>query len=133
MTGLLPRREPVEPTADGPRVVSIGDGAEAVVEALRSETARSVLCALYEEPTVASTLADRVETSAQNVHYHLGRLRTAGLVEVAGTWYSEKGVEMDVYAPTGDPLVLAAGCEERVRALREAVAGADGDGGAVDR
>lgn len=132
MTGLLPRKEPVEPGADGPRVVSIGEDADAVVEALRSDTARSVLCALYEEPTVASILAERVGTSTQNVHYHLDRLRTAGLVEVAGTWYSVKGLEMNVYAPTGDPLVLAAGCEERVRALREAIAESDADGDGAD-
>jgi len=123
MPDLLPRKEPVEDAPSEARVVSLGRGAEAVVEALRSETARNVLAALYEEPTVASTLADRVGTSAQNVHYHLANLRDADLVEVVGTWYSSKGVEMDVYAPAGDPLVLAAGREDRLRELRATVSG----------
>lgn len=133
MADLLPRKEPVEGSCAGPRVVSIGEGADSVVEALRSTTARNVLRALYDEPTVASTLADRVETSAQNVHYHLAKLREADLVEVVGTWYSAKGVEMDVYAPAGDPLVLAAGCEDRIRELRAMICEDSGDDRRPDR
>lgn len=132
MSDLLPRKEPVEDSPDEARVVSLGRGAEAVVEALRSETARNVLAALYEEPTVASALADRVGTSAQNVHYHLTNLRDADLVEVVDTWYSSKGVEMDVYAPAGDPLVLAAGREDRLRELRATVSGQEPERGRTD-
>jgi DNA-binding transcriptional ArsR family regulator len=91
-----------------------------------------VLAALYEEPTVASALADRVGTSAQNVHYHLTNLRDADLVEVVDTWYSSKGVEMDVYAPAGDPLVLAAGREDRLRELRATVSGQEPERGRTD-
>ena len=36
----------------------------------------------------------------------------ADLVTVAGTWYSSRGVEMKVYAPTSDPLLLVAGADD---------------------
>ncbi|MFB6361226.1 MAG: ArsR/SmtB family transcription factor [Halobacteriales archaeon] len=80
------------------------DTAESVFEALGSETARSILAALEDDPATASDLADRVETSLQNVQYHLGNLEAADLVAEVGTWYSSRGTEMTVYAPTFDRL-----------------------------
>jgi len=47
-----------------------------------------------------------VDSSLQNVGYHLSRLEDAGLVTVVGTRYSEKGVEMDGYAPTVGAIVI---------------------------
>ena len=75
---------------------------------LSSETATGILAELSDEPTVASEVADRVGTSLQNAHHHLGRLREAGLVRVVDTWYSSRGSEMKVYAPVNDRLVFAA-------------------------
>ena len=51
-------------------------------------------------------VASDVETSLQNAHYRLHRLESAGAVEIVGTTYSEKGREMDVYAPSAEPLVF---------------------------
>lgn len=85
------------------------DAADAVFNALSSETARSILTALYTQPRTASELAAETETSVQNVAYHLDRLRTAELVEVVDTWYSDQGTEMKVYAPTNEALVLFGG------------------------
>jgi predicted transcriptional regulator len=109
MTGntLLPRREPVETEAEA-ESVSLAD-AGTVIDALASGTARSILSALYEEPRPASELAAAVGTSTQNVNYHLQKLREADLVEVADTWYSSKGAEMDVYAPAAEPLCVFVG------------------------
>lgn len=105
MSSPLPLRPSIEHTPDTGSVLDITDDtSEAVFEALGSETARSILVALEDDPATASDLADRVETSLQNVQYHLGNLQAADLVAVVGTWYSSKGREMAVYAPTIDRL-----------------------------
>jgi DNA-binding transcriptional ArsR family regulator len=72
--------------------------ATAALDALGSETARALVAALADRPAPASDLADAVDTSLQNVQYHLEALREAGLVVDAGTWYSSRGREMTVYA-----------------------------------
>ena len=110
VSALLPQKPPVErPEADS-QVVSLGDDdSDAVFSVLSSTVARRVLAELYREPATQSELADRVDTSIQNVSYHLGNLADAGLVDVVDEWYSEKGREMDVYAPAGSPLVLVVG------------------------
>jgi DNA-binding transcriptional ArsR family regulator len=84
-----------------------------VFEALASDTARRVLTAIYDEPAPPSALAERLDLSLQNVSYHLDNLEDAGIVEVADTRYSEKGKEMNVYAPADDPVVVFVGTEER--------------------
>jgi len=108
MSALLPHEPPVDPEPES-QVVSLRDaGSGAVFSVLSSEAARSVLRELYRDPATKSELADRLDTSIQNVSYHLGNLVDAGLVDVVGEWYSEKGRAMDVYAPEG-ALVLVVG------------------------
>jgi DNA-binding transcriptional ArsR family regulator len=95
------------PADADPVVVDLADGdAEAVLDALGSETARELFLELSEEPAPPSELAERADTSVQNVHYHLSNLRAAGVVESLGTRFSEKGNEMNVYGPAADPIVL---------------------------
>jgi DNA-binding transcriptional ArsR family regulator len=90
-----------------PRVVSVGDeAADEVLDALRSDTARGVMAALYEAPAAPAELAERTDTTVQNISYHVTNLRSAGLVEPVGTRYSEKGREVTVYGPASDPIVL---------------------------
>ncbi|WP_336038139.1 ArsR/SmtB family transcription factor [Halobacterium yunchengense] len=105
---MLPSKEVREPDA-GPRVVDLGAEDGAAVNALSSETARAILDRLRESPATASTLADVTDTSPQNVHYHLDNLEAADVVTAVDTVYSEKGTEMTVYAPAGDPLVIVSG------------------------
>jgi DNA-binding transcriptional ArsR family regulator len=94
------------PDAD-PAVVDVADeDAGALVDALRSETARELFSALHEAPAPPSELARELDTSVQNVHYHLSNLQSAGIVESVGTRLSEKGNEMTVYGPAADPIVL---------------------------
>lgn len=121
MAKLFPfRSEPDVHT--GPQLVNIDDEtADDVFAALSSETARVILGHLYDEPATASDLADAVDTSLQNVRYHLDKLTAAGLVEAVDTWYSSRGTEMTVYAPTSDPLVVTAGREERTTVLKQAL------------
>ncbi|ELZ98868.1 ArsR family regulatory protein [Haloferax mucosum ATCC BAA-1512] len=114
MAGLLPSA-PDTSAADepSPRVIGLDDDeASELLSALSSGTARRVLAELHEEPTNAAELAERVDTSLQNVQYHLGKLDDAGLIEVVDTVYSEKGREMKVYAPADRPLVVVAAGEE---------------------
>jgi DNA-binding transcriptional ArsR family regulator len=113
-------RSPAElDTDEDPRIVSMADDeASQVLQALSSDTARSIWELLQEEPRTPSALAAATDTSVQNVHYHMTRLEEAGLIDEAGTAYSEKGREMSIYAPTASPLVLVS-TEEGASELRD--------------
>lgn len=120
---LLPSR-PDTSAADeaAPTVVGVdSERADALMAALASGTARDILATLHEEPGPPSALAERVGTSLQNAQYHLERLEDAGAVEVVDTAYSEKGREMDIYAPADRPLVIFAGRDDQSRSLRAAI------------
>ncbi|MFC6725426.1 ArsR/SmtB family transcription factor, partial [Halobium palmae] len=88
------------------------DESERLISSLSSDTARSVLTALHERPATASELSEAVGTSLQNVRHHVNNLQEAGLVRVADTRYSVKGREMNVYAPSDDPMVVCVGRED---------------------
>lgn len=104
------------PSAE-PAVVEVaGDDAETMLDALGSDTARSLFRSVHDDPAPPSVLADRVDTSVQNVHYHLSNLVDAGVVEVVGTRYSAKGNEMRIYGPAADPIVLIGAAGEAERA-----------------
>ncbi|QLG60644.1 ArsR/SmtB family transcription factor [Halorarum salinum] len=120
MADILPSTPDLgSPEEREPRVLGVdAEDAEDVLSALSSDTARELLATLHEEPGPASDVAKRVDTSLQNAQYHLKRLHDAGLVEVGGTAYSEKGREMDVYTPADRALVLVAGREEDTRGLK---------------
>lgn len=124
--GLLPHTPPVDDLPYEPATISL-ETADRPLEVLTSATARELLVTLYEDPAPASVVAERVATSLQNTTHHLHRLRSADLVHVVDTWYSAKGREMKVYAPTKRPLVLVAGRPGDVRTVRDAVDGG-GDG-----
>lgn len=101
MSSPFPLRPSVDHETTARLVMELtGDATEAVFDALGSETARSMLAALKDDPATATETANRVDTSLQNVQYHLEKLREADLVAVVGTWYSSRGKEMTVYAPT---------------------------------
>jgi DNA-binding transcriptional ArsR family regulator len=123
MSGLLPSESEAPPAASedgrqqdddgGLKVLWLDDDeADTLIGSLSSQTARSVLTAVHDEPQSASELADSVDTSLQNVRHHLGNLEDAGLVEVTETRYSVKGREMNVYGPVDDSLVVCVGKQE---------------------
>jgi predicted transcriptional regulator len=116
--GLLPFRPDIEVPDRRPEVVDLDNGAQ-VFEVLSTDTTREILSELYSNPGTTSDIADKVNTSLQNTGYHLQKLRDAGLVSVIGTWYSSRGVEMDVYGPTKEPLVLVAGDRSSTQAVTE--------------
>lgn len=111
MSGLLPSEPPEGEDREGDlRVLWLDDEeSDELISSLSSDTARSILTTLYDEPATASELSERVDTSIQNVRHHLTRLQDAGLVQVSDTRYSVKGREMNVYAPVDDSLVVCVG------------------------
>ncbi|SFR45747.1 MULTISPECIES: ArsR/SmtB family transcription factor [Halorubrum] len=122
MSRLLPSLPDATPEEREPRVVGVDDDeADDLIAALGSETARAILSTLHERPATKSELADEVDTSLQNVQYHLSRLDEADLVDVVDTAYSEKGREMDVYAAADEPLVLFAGGSEESTGIKTAL------------
>ncbi|GAA0232863.1 ArsR/SmtB family transcription factor [Halobaculum roseum] len=89
------------------RVIDLaGEESEDVLDALATGTRRQLYLSLFDSTATTSELAERVDTSVQNVHHHVSVLRDVGLVEPIDTVYSEKGNEMTVYGPASDPLVL---------------------------
>jgi predicted ArsR family transcriptional regulator len=64
---------------------------------------------LHDDAMPPSEIAAAVDTSIQNVTYHLDQLQEAGLVAITDTWYSSRGREMDVYALKADPIMLCIG------------------------
>lgn len=122
MSRLLPSLPDSEPDDREPRVVDVDDDdAGELISALSSETARKLLATLHEEPATTSELADELDTSLQNVQYHLRNLSDADLVDVVDTAYSEKGREMDVYAAADEPLVLFSGGSTSSGGIRTAL------------
>lgn len=104
MARLFPFRSETPSQEGQPRVVDLeGEDADAVFSALSSTTARQIYARLDDEPGTPSDIADAIDSSIQNVRYHLENLEEAGLVEVVDTWYSSRGNEMSVYATTDGP------------------------------
>ena len=122
MSRLLPSLPDATPEEREPRVVGVDDDeADDLIAALGSETARAILSTLHDRPATKSEIADEVDTSLQNVQYHLSRLDEADLVDVVDTAYSEKGREMDVYAAADEPLVLFSGGSEESTGIKTAL------------
>jgi len=128
MSGFIERLQESTATPDEqPRVLDIHEtDTDDVIESLSSETRRAILRALFEEPGTPSEIAERADTSVQNVHYHLKNLSAAGLVEPIDSRYSEKGQEMTVYGPANDPIVFVGDADARPdleRSVRRVVSG----------
>jgi len=112
---LLPSTDDIDTDQRGePRVVGVDDDQlDEVLNALSSDTARTLLAEIYSDASTPSELSDRTDLSLQNISYHLDNLEESGLIRVAGTQYSEKGREMNVYAPAEEPVVVFVGTQER--------------------
>ena len=123
MSELLPSDADVTAEQDGELQTLWLDSEEAgdLLSAMASDTARSVLTALHDEPATASEVADRVDTSLQNARHHLTTLQEADLVRVADTRYSSKGREMNVYAPARDPMIVFVGNQKAESGLLDSL------------
>ena len=106
-------------TQDGSiRVLDIDDDeADAVFDALSSQTTRTVLAELHQTPSTPTELAEQTDTTVQNAMYHLDKLEDVGLARVVETRYSSRGKEMRVYAPSDHPAVVFLGTDDRKSGL----------------
>lgn len=122
MSRLLPTQtDAAVERSDEPAVLCLDDPATRdVIEALSSETAYDIFRLLNETPATPSRIADQLDQSVQNVHYHLENLESAGVIEVADTCYSEKGREMSVFVVSEDPTLLFLGTEDDRPSLKRA-------------
>ncbi|MFA1610814.1 ArsR/SmtB family transcription factor [Halobellus rubicundus] len=107
MSSALPHQPSVEHAPEKQTDVVVGgENPPEVLQVLSSDTAQEILTTLKRDPGTASDVATAIGQSIQNVTYHLDRLRDVDLVTPVGTWYSEKGKEMTVYAVTTEELVV---------------------------
>lgn len=114
MGRVFPIKRPSTADTDGIRLVDVADERDsAALESLSSEMARAVVEVIREEPKPASEIATQLDSSIQNVRYHLDKLESAGVVRRVDIWYSASGSEMDVYAPTYDGLLVLTGTTEQ--------------------
>ncbi|ELY57134.1 regulatory protein ArsR [Natronococcus amylolyticus DSM 10524] len=121
MARLFPFRSEPESEEGQPRIVDLeGEDADAVFGALSSTTARRIYARVDDEPSTPSDIAEAIDSSIQNVRYHLENLEEAGLVTVVDTWYSSRGNEMSVYATTDGPLIVTSD-ESKASQLRAAL------------
>jgi DNA-binding transcriptional ArsR family regulator len=122
MTRLLPTQtDATVERSDEPSVLSLDDDATRdVIESLSSETAYEIFRLLNETPATPARIAEDLDQSVQNVHYHLTNLDAAGVIEVTDTCYSEKGREMDVYVVAEDPTLIFLGTEDDRPGLKRA-------------
>lgn len=108
------------------RVVTLDGEGEEFISALSSETTRDIYFSLQEEPKTPSDIANDLDMSTQNAHYHLRKIREAELIEEHGIEYSEKGLEMTIYEPTDEQLVICEDADTRdelSRLLKQLVGG----------
>lgn len=91
-----------------------------IVSVLSTDTAYGIFQLLNQQPSTSSEIASEMDLSVQNTSYHLHNLEEVGLIEVVDTCYSEKGREMDVYAPTRDPKVVVLGTDDNQTTIRRA-------------
>lgn len=117
----LANSDQIEETGDRSiDVIGTGqDREDQLFEALAGETAREIYKLIQEEARTPRDLADEIDTSIQNIHYHVDNLNDSGLIEPVDTWYSEKGVEMTVYGPTSAPLVISFGSEQEQQEIKD--------------
>jgi len=122
MTRLFPTQtDAAVERSDSPAVLSLDDDTtREVIEALSSDTAYEIFRLLNETPATPARIAEQLDQSVQNVHYHLTNLESAEVIEVTDTCYSEKGREMSVYVVSEDPTLLFLGTEEDRPGLKRA-------------
>jgi DNA-binding transcriptional ArsR family regulator len=122
MARLLPTQTDASVERSGdPAVLTLDDAAtREAIEALSSETAYEIFRLLNETPATPARIADHLDQSIQNSHYHLRNLEEAGLIEVTDTCYSEKGREMDVFVVADDPTLILLGTEDDRPTLKRA-------------
>src|SRR3989338_6622745 len=68
-----------------------------LAETITSDTSRKILNSLAEKDASETTLAEKLNIPLSTVHYHLEKLKEAGLVIIEEFHYSKKGREINQY------------------------------------
>ena len=90
-----------------PRFVENGtEESETIMDALGSDTGRSIYHHVQSEPSTPSELASVTDRSLQTVSYHISNLQSADLIQEVGTTYSDQGKEMTIWGPKSGPIVF---------------------------
>lgn len=114
--------EQLQDDPEAPEVVGLeGEDADVIFDALSSETTREVLSKCYDGGRTRSELADELDTSLQNVSYHVEKLEGAGLIEPAEIRYGENRQEVRVYEPSKEAILIAAGETGLIDRIKHAV------------
>lgn len=122
MSSIFPIKQNIDTSKDEINVVDLDtERAEVILDALSSRTTRDVFISLYENPQTISELSESFDESIQGIKYHVEKLHEADLIMKCGTHYSEKGNEMDVYAPTREAVVLVASEIDAERTLQKSI------------
>jgi len=88
-------------------LIGVGDDrTDTILDALSSGTARDILTRLIQEPHTPAELSEEMDTSLQNVHYHIENLHEADAIAEVAVEYSSRGREMSVYTATCQPQIL---------------------------
>lgn len=66
-------------------------------KAISHPVAGEIVNLMRSGPTSLSVLSEKLNIPINNVKYHIGNLQKAGIIEVAGTKYSEKGRIIRLY------------------------------------
>lgn len=118
MDRLSPFDSLLSTTDPDSKVIAIDEEeVDAILGSIGSETARQILAALYEEPRTMSELADELDSSVQNVDYHLQKFEDAGVVEAVDTLNPDHGRATTLWAPIYDPIVVMAGSERQTSGI----------------
>ncbi len=112
------------PTVDEPQFISLRQ-AGAILDTLSVETRRAIMREVCADPANPAAIAGRLGLSVQNTSYHLEKLEESGLIEVVGTKYSNRGHEMEVFAPCRSAIVIEIG--ESESSAREFLQGGGSD------
>jgi len=110
-----PSRDRTE-TEEDAEVLTIDDEeTKEILDSVSCGTTRRILVLVLEASRTPKEISELLDTSTQNVRYHLNKLEEAGLVEVTDFRYSEKGREMSVYESPGAPVIFLGTGEKMVR------------------
>ena len=92
-----------------------------LAETITSDTSRKILNHLAEKEGTESTIAQELNLPLPTVHYHLQKLREAGLVIVEEYHYSTKGREVNHYKLANKYIIIApkkvSGLKQKLRGI----------------
>lgn len=82
------------------------DSGREIASVLSSDSTRPIFEVIESQAATPVEIAEGLDMTLQNVHYHVEKLEEAGLIEVTGIEYSDRGREMHIYESVHDEVIL---------------------------